>query len=114
MAKLPVNLHESILSNQKGKLVESRRIWAGALYRIVLAWKPENLVASLVFVPIIVLPNWRNGALAHLVERFNGIEEVSGSSPLCSTISPPIALRRWAVAGGYQRFRDSCEGRTGF
>jgi hypothetical protein len=26
------------------------------------------------------------GALAQLVERFNGIEEVSGSTPLCSTI----------------------------
>jgi hypothetical protein len=25
------------------------------------------------------------GALAQLVERFNGIEEVSGSTPLCST-----------------------------
>jgi len=27
------------------------------------------------------------GALAQLVERFNGIEEVSGSIPLCSTYS---------------------------
>jgi len=26
-----------------------------------------------------------HGALAQLVERFNGIEEVSGSNPLCST-----------------------------
>ena len=26
-----------------------------------------------------------SGALAQLVERFNGIEEVSGSNPLCST-----------------------------
>ena len=25
------------------------------------------------------------GVLAQLVERFNGIEEVSGSNPLCST-----------------------------
>jgi hypothetical protein len=27
------------------------------------------------------------GPLAHLVERFHGMEEVSGSSPLWSTIS---------------------------
>ncbi len=27
---------------------------------------------------------WFFGALAQLVERFNGIEEVSGSTPLCS------------------------------
>ena len=27
----------------------------------------------------------QSGVLAQLVERFNGIEEVSGSNPLCST-----------------------------
>jgi hypothetical protein len=26
------------------------------------------------------------GALAHLVERFHGMEEVIGSNPICSTI----------------------------
>ena len=31
-----------------------------------------------------------NGVLAQLVERFNGIEEVSGSNPLCSIKKAPI------------------------
>ena len=32
------------------------------------------------------IPSLTDGALAQLVERFNGIEEVSGSTPLSSTI----------------------------
>lgn len=33
-----------------------------------------------------------NGVLAQLVERFNGIEEVSGSTPLYSTKANPLGL----------------------
>jgi hypothetical protein len=37
-----------------------------------------------------------NGALAHLVERFHGMEEVAGSTPACSTtvIREPFAFGR--------------------
>ena len=31
-------------------------------------------------------PRTKQGALAQLVERFNGIEEVNGSTPLCSSL----------------------------
>ena len=33
-------------------------------------------------------PRTKQGALAQLVERFNGIEEVNGSTPLCSSLRP--------------------------
>ena len=42
----------------------------------------------------------RSGVLAQLVERLNGIEEVSGSSPLCSTTQSAAneSLRRFLIA----------------
>ena len=38
-----------------------------------------------------------NGALAHLVERNTGSVEVSGSSPLCSTVADSQVVRRKIV-----------------
>ena len=35
------------------------------------------------------------GAIAQLVERFNGIEEVSGSSPLSSTYDSSALPNKW-------------------
>jgi hypothetical protein len=40
------------------------------------------------------------GALAQLVERFNGIEEVNGSIPLCSTILSAPKCRQTPVIKG--------------
>ena len=39
-----------------------------------------------------------NGVLAQLVERFNGIEEVSGSNPLCSTSTDGRQIFRESAA----------------
>ena len=36
-----------------------------------------------------------NGDIAQLVERFNGIEEVRGSTPLISTIKKDLLSKRW-------------------
>ena len=36
-------------------------------------------------------PTTVKGALAQLVERFNGIEEVNGSTPLCSSLRGELA-----------------------
>ncbi len=43
----------------------------------------------------------KNGLLAQLVERLNGIEEVSGSNPLGSTtLAPPSQSDGGFLAGG--------------
>ena len=39
-----------------------------------------------------------DGVLAQLVERFNGIEEVSGSNPLCSTSTDGRQIFRESAA----------------
>lgn len=51
------------------------------------------------------------GALAQLVERFHGMEEVSGSTPLCSTIHPYHQVLRGSCYG-LVRSDDSVGGCT--
>ncbi len=57
-----------------------------------LSWPPAAPVAASV------------GALAQLVERLNGIEEVSGSNPLGSTPRKPVSASR---RGRFSRFQHS-------
>src|SRR5579864_3163432 len=40
-----------------------------------------------------------DGALAQVVERFHGMEEVKGSSPLCSTLSDMDPAEGFMLAG---------------
>ena len=56
-----------------------------------------------------------DGVLAQLVERFNGIEEVSGSNPLCSTKNQVGQLTKgWLLDFfllNYQRITRLCAAR---
>ena len=63
---------------------------------VSLAIRPKDMTCSTIFPLILprLAPNyapptrttWFNGALAQLGERLHGMQEVSGSIPLCSTI----------------------------
>ena len=46
-----------------------------------------------------------NGALAHLVERLHGMQEVVSSSLICSTL-PAVLLRGFFLERKSHRFRD--------
>ena len=47
---------------------------------------------------------WR-GAIAQLVERLHGMQEVRGSSPLSSTMTWSDAMRAWKIGGRVARRR---------
>ena len=53
---------------------------------------------------LILIPYTSYGPLAHLVERIHGMDEVTGSSPVRSTVWISLALRRladrWGVGVG--------------